>query len=240
MIKGILFDKDGTLVEFNSLWVESTYAMIHSIVKEYSKDDMIEKSQEIAHLIGLDGNDVKEDGLIAGDTSEDLSIVISNAVQIDKSLIHKKIKGFYYEEVVNKSDKIKAVGDLVALFKKLKNLDFRIGIVTADDFDVTQFTLNKLGINEYVDFIATADKYKKKPNVEAMQVFCDQFNLQRNEVIHIGDTMVDMEFSKHGLLGVGVLSGVSSEVTLRKFTPHVIKTVENLFDSEGNFLFEEK
>ena len=52
--------------------------------------------------------------------------------------------------------------------------------------------------------------------------------------------MVDMEFSKHGLLGAGVLSGVSSEVTLRKFTPHVIKTVENLFDSEGNFLFEEK
>lgn len=238
MIKGILFDKDGTLIEFNSLWVESTYAMIHSIVKEYSNDNFPEKTQEIASLIGLDGNDVKEDALIAGDTSEDIASVISNVLQIDKHSIHKKIDDFFYEEVVNKSDHIKAVGDLVALFKKLKKHHFKIGIVTADNFDVTQFTLNKLGIHEYVDFMATADTYKKKPNVEAMQAFCDQFNLQRNEVIHVGDTVVDMEFSKHGLLGVGVLSGVSSGETLRKFTPYVVKTVENLFDSEGRFLIE--
>ena len=240
MIKGILFDKDGTLIEFDSLWVGSTYAMIDSIVKEYSKENMIEKGEEIARLIGLDGNRVKEDALVAAYTAEDLASVISDVLQIDKNLIHKKINEFFYEEVVHKSDHIKAVGDLVSLFKKLKHRHFKIGIVTADNFDVTQFTLNTLGVNEYVDFIATADTYKKKPNVEAMQVFCDKFNLQRNEVIHIGDTMVDMEFSKHGLLGVGVLSGVSSEETLRKFTPYVIKTVENLFDSEGNFLFEEK
>ena len=240
MIKGILFDKDGTLIEFNSFWVESAYAMIHSIVSEYSKDNMIEKSQEIARLIGLDGNDVKEDALLAAYTSEDLAIVISNSLQVDRNLIHRKINDFFYEEVVTKSDNMKAVGDLVALFKKLKKRHFRIGIVTADNLDVTQFTLNKLGINQYVDFIATADTYKKKPNVEAMQVFCDQFHLQWNEVIHIGDTMVDMEFSKHGLLGVGVLSGVSSEETLRKFTPYVLKTVEDLFDSEGKFLFEGK
>ena len=105
---------------------------------------------------------------------------------------------------------------------------------------MTQFTLNHLGINEYVDFIATADTYEKKPNVEAMQVFCEKFNLERNEIIHIGDTKVDMEFSKHGLLGVGVLSGVSSEKTLRKYTPYVINTIEYLFDREGNFIFEEK
>ena len=61
MIKGILFDKDGTLIEFNSLWVESAYAMIHAIVSEFAKDNRIEKSQEIARLIGLDGNDVKEE-----------------------------------------------------------------------------------------------------------------------------------------------------------------------------------
>ena len=176
---------------------------------------------------------------MAAYTAEDLAIVISNSLQADKNVIHKRINDFFYEEVVNRSDQIKAVGDLVALFKKLKERHFRIGIVTADNFDVTQFTLNHLGIDGYVDFIATADTYMKKPNVEAMQVFCDQFNLQRNEVIHIGDTMVDMEFSKHGLLGVGVLSGVSSEETLRKFTPYVLKTVEDLFDSEGKFLFED-
>ncbi|MEH7273666.1 HAD family hydrolase [Neobacillus vireti] len=240
MIKGILFDKDGTLIEFNSFWVESAYSMIDSFVNEYSKDNRIEKNLEIAHLIGLDGNDVKEDALLAAYTSEDLANVISHSLQVEKHLIHKRINDFFYEEVVNRSDQMKAVGNLVLLFKKLKELHFRIGVVTADNLNVTQFTLKKLGINEYVDFIATADTYKKKPNVEAMQVFCDKYNLQRNEVIHIGDTMVDMEFAKHGLLGVGVLSGVSSEVTLRKFTPYVIETVEHLFDREGRFLFEGK
>ena len=233
MIKGILFDKDGTLIKFNSLWIDSTYKMIHSIVSEFTKKNIEEICEEIARAVGLHGNQVKEDSILAGQTSEDLSMVVATVLNADKAMIHERVKDFYYKSVVENSDEIQAVCDLPSLFKQLKKNKLKIGIVTADNSDVTKFTMQKLGIEPYVDFLATADLYDKKPGREAMQVFCEKFDLQTNEVIHIGDTAVDMEFSKHGLLGIGVLSGVSSEETLKQFTPYVINSVAELVDSNG-------
>ena len=99
MIKGILFDKDGTLIEFDSLWVGSTYAMIDSIVKEYARDNLVEKMQEIARLVGLDGNRVKEDALVAAYTAEDLAMVIANALQVEVNEIHEKINAFFMKKL---------------------------------------------------------------------------------------------------------------------------------------------
>lgn len=240
MIKGILFDKDGTLIEFNSLWVDSTYEMIDRLVKEYAKTDDTQKCEEIANLIGLAGHQVKEDSILASGTSEEMSRAIATVLQAEQQQVHQKINTFLYEETVRNSTNIKAIGDIHTLFEKLKEDHFTIGIVTADNYDITEYTLQYLGIREYVDFIGTASNYKKKPNVEAMQAFCNACHLEKNEVIHIGDSIVDMEFSKHGRLGVGVLSGVGTEETLRKYTPYIIENVHDLFDQNDRFIFEGK
>ncbi|RDW15438.1 HAD family hydrolase [Oceanobacillus chungangensis] len=240
MIKGILFDKDGTLIEFNSLWVESTYELINALVKEYAKTDYAQKCEEIANLIGLIGDQVREDSILASGTSEQMSATIATVLQADQQQIHQKIDSFLYEETVRNSNNITAIGDLCALFEKLKQNNFTIGIVTADNYEVTEYTLRYLGIREHVDFIGTASNYQRKPNKEAMQAFCNTCNLEIDEVIHIGDSVVDMEFSKHGRLGVGVLSGVGTEETLRKYTPYIIDSVHDLLDQNDRFILEGK
>src|SRR5690606_28047231 len=141
---------------------------------------------------------------------------------------HEKVNQFYYDYVSERRNEIKGIGNLVPLFQQLKSKQLAIGVVTADNYDITALTLNKLGINKYVDFIATADRYKKKPDIEAMQAFCNLFNIEKEEVVHIGDTLVDMEFSKHGKYGVGVLSGVGTEETLRKYTSYILPSVQEL------------
>ncbi|AXI10294.1 HAD-IA family hydrolase [Oceanobacillus sp. 143] len=240
MIKGILFDKDGTLIEFNSLWVESTYEMIHTLVKEYANTDYAQKCEEIANLIGLEGHQVREDSILASGTSEQMSATIATVLHADQQQVHQKINTFLYEETVRNSNNIKAIGDIRKLFEKLKQDNFTIGIVTADNYDITDYTLRYLGIREHVDFIGTASNYERKPNIEAMQAFCNACHLEKNEVIHVGDSVVDMEFSRHGRLGVGVLSGVGTEDTLRKYTPYIIENVHDLFDQNDKFIFEGK
>lgn len=240
MIKGILFDKDGTLVEFNTLWVNSTYSVIYELVKQYAHGDYVGKTNKIANRIGLKGNEVDENSLLAGKTSKDISKVIADALHVDQKMIHKKMNALYYRHVQENSSDIKTIGNLTALFKQLKKSRLKIGIVTADNFDVTMFTVTQLGIRKYIDFIGTADLYEKKPNREAMDVFCQAHHLEPDEVIHVGDTSVDMEFSKHGRFGVGVLSGVGSEETLRKYTPHIIDSVQDLIDHQGNFIYADQ
>lgn len=228
MIRGILFDKDGTLVEFNSQWVKTTQSLVHSIVNEHFHGDIDKKRQEIEKLIGLDGDKVNEHGLLAGYTTKDLSIAIANALNLDEDMLYQQINEFYFKQLLNNPIDIKPLGDLQKLFARINENQIKIGIVTADDYNITKLTIETLGIGQYVDFIATADRYKKKPDNEALLAFCNQFQLQQNEVIHVGDTEVDMKFSKHCLLGIGVLSGVGTKKTLSKYTPYIIESVDEI------------
>lgn len=237
MIKAILFDKDGTLIEFNTLWLQSTYQLIENIVDEYVEDSKQQKVERIADLLGMNGEVVEEHSILASKTAADIAHVIARELSVEQRIIHEKVNMFYYEHAQKSSNEIKAIGDVQALFQQLKNNRLVIGIVTADNFDVTEFTLSKLGVSEHVNFIATADRYEKKPNEEAMDAFCRQFNLKREEVIHVGDTPTDMEFSRHGRFGVGVLSGVGTEATLKQYTSHVLESIQHLIDNEGKFIY---
>jgi phosphoglycolate phosphatase len=230
MIKGILFDKDGTLIEFNSLWIESTYEFLESITRIHNQED---KLAEIAYNVGLEGKTVREDSALAGKTSGDLAEIISATLEVECESILKELDRFYYEKVKQNPGNIKPVCDLQQLFGQLKSNGLKIGIVTADNYDVTKYILDMLKLTEQVDFIATADLYDKKPNIEALQVFCHEQNLQFDEVIHIGDTSIDMEFSKHCSYGVGVLTGIGTKPALLKYTPYVLNNVAELINQDG-------
>ncbi|MEK5036948.1 HAD family hydrolase [Sporosarcina sp. FSL K6-3457] len=234
MIKGILFDKDGTLIEFNSLWIDSTYEFLKNITQIHNQESKLE---ELAFKIGLEGQTVREDSALAGKTSADLADIISNVLMVDFDGILKELNHFYYQKIKENPEKIKPVCNLSALFTQLKSNGLKIGIVTADNYDVTKYILEVLQLLEYVDFIATADLYERKPHVEALQVFCHQQNLELDEVIHIGDTSIDMEFSKHCLYGVGVLTGVGSASLLSTYTPYVLNNVADLIDHDGKVTF---
>ncbi|WP_342506617.1 HAD family hydrolase [Sporosarcina sp. FSL K6-2383] len=234
MIKGILFDKDGTLIEFNSLWIDSTYEFLKNITEIYNQESKLE---ELAFKVGLEGKTVREDSALAGKTSADLARIISNTLAVDFDWILKELNDFYYRKIKENPEKIKPVCDLTELFAQLKSSGLKIGIVTADNYDVTQYILEVLQLLEYVDFIATADLYERKPNVEALQVFCNQYDIELDEVIHVGDTSIDMEFSKHCLYGVGVLTGIGSASLLSTYTPYVLNNVAELVNQDGKVTF---
>lgn len=238
MIKGILFDKDGTLVDFNSLWLESTYELITYIARKHADVYSTEKNKEIASLLGLLDNQIDEHSVLASMTSQDIAKIIADNLHANVEQIHEEINDFYYAYILKNKDKIRGIGNLLVLLKQLKNEGLIIGIVTADNLDITKLTLSVLEIEPYVDFIATADLYEKKPNKEAMLAFCEKFSLQEDEVIHVGDTLIDMKFSKHGKFGVGVLSGVGTEQTLEKYTPYIIESVHSLINLEGKFIYK--
>lgn len=230
MIKGILFDKDGTLIEFNSLWIDSTYEFLEMITNEHKQ---AHKLEALAFEIGLEGNVVREDSALAAKTSADLADIISRILSIDFDHVLHTLNHFYYEKTIQNPERIRPVCDLATLFRQLKSNHIKVGIVTADNYDVTKYILDVLQLSEYVDFIATADLYEKKPHSEALQVFCTEHQLTRNEVIHIGDTSTDMEFSRHCSYGIGVLTGLGSTSLLKNYTPYVLNNVSELIDQEG-------
>ncbi|MFJ7369231.1 HAD family hydrolase [Lysinibacillus sp. NPDC098008] len=227
MIKGILFDKDGTLIEFNSLWINLTKKIVHDIIKQYNIDE--KNTIPMLEVLGIQANDtLVSNSLIASETLYDSAQALAPFINESTETLYKLLDEMYYVGTCQHPDAIKPIGDVKKLFQELHNKNIRVGIVTADQYNVTAFTLQHLGLMPYVDFIATADTYPKKPSPEALHAFCNKFNLQQSDVIHIGDTKVDMLFGQNTKQPVGVLSGTSDLATLQQYSTTVLPTIHDI------------
>ncbi|MCO7124798.1 HAD-IA family hydrolase [Sporolactobacillus shoreicorticis] len=225
MIKGILFDKDGTLIKFNKQWVNSVVLFLRRLRPEVAGTDPY-----LLKKIGIKGERAVEGGLIASGSTKDLARVIGGWYQRSSDEVLKGMRRFFYEELVVHPEYIEPIGDIRFLFQALKQKGYALGIATGDDYLPTLHTLDQLEILPYLDFIGTSDHFKEKPSGEMAWTFCKNAQLTAAEVIHIGDTEVDMEFADHVAFGVGVLSGVCTKRTLAGLTDCIIPTVHQLLD----------
>ncbi|MDU2264646.1 MAG: HAD family hydrolase [Enterococcus faecalis] len=223
MIKGILMDKDGTLVYFAKDWVY----MVRNFILKFTDDT---KAETILAEIGYRNGTLLSDGLLSSASTKEFVTIIANFLDYDTEKLLKSFQ--YYQLVCLKEEKLslEPVPNLVETLRKLKEQSIILGIATADDYESTLYTLKKLGIDSYIDFVGTSDRFLAKPNKEMLSEFCIQHKLRHDEVIHIGDTSVDMEFAQNCLAGIGVLSGNGTEQELKSYTNYIINSLDEVTD----------
>ena len=86
MIKAILFDKDGTLLEYTEGWVDSIVEFLEE--KTIGED----KKKKLFKEIGIreDGG-VEENSILSSETAMDLAIIFSKYLDEDLGEIYKEI-----------------------------------------------------------------------------------------------------------------------------------------------------
>ncbi|KRF42342.1 hypothetical protein ASG93_21010 [Paenibacillus sp. Soil787] len=245
-IKGILFDKDGTLVDFHSSWVQVATQMIGRLLVDLGLSEDSAARESLLDAIGLHGNAVDPRGILASGTTQDMSDAFVHVLQ-DKQADPEKLAGlkdWMVEELymLTKSNRehIKPAADLPRLLKQLRGHGLKIGVATADDQESTLFFLKKMGIAPYFDFIGTSDFYEKKPSPSMLQAFCEVGGILVEEVAVVGDTVVDLQFAKNGSAGlaIGVLSGVSGSSELKELSTILLPSVGDIVMENGRLVWE--
>lgn len=127
MIKAILFDKDGTLLKFSDIWVDS-------IVKYLSKKNLNhDAKKKLFKKIGIkENNEVEENSILSSETVEDLALIFSEFMDESPEEIYKDIDDFLLEFLKENNREIKETCDLKSLFTDLKNRCIIIGLFTSD------------------------------------------------------------------------------------------------------------
>ncbi|WP_027416371.1 HAD family hydrolase [Aneurinibacillus terranovensis] len=239
-IKGILFDKDGTLLKFGSIWIKVIDDVINQLLQVIGETGNFELKQKLGISIGLMNGEVDEKGILASGTSLDISSAFKEVLPIEVPSLHQWMS----EQIFIKSrqwiEYVEPVCDLSPLFSIIRNKGIVIGIATADDYETTTLCLEYLGIQDDIQFLGTADLYEKKPSPQMVEIFCEKFGLKAEEVVIVGDTVVDLQTAKNSKagFGIGVLSGVGTEKELQKLANFVIPTVQHLIDENDNFIFD--
>lgn len=215
MIKAILFDKDGTLLKFSDIWVDSIVKFLNE--KNLSED----KKKNLFKKIGVkENNEVEENSILSSETVKDLALIFSEFLDGEIDEIYREIDDFLLEFLKENKEEIVETCDLKNLFIDLKNRGIIIGLFTSDNFRNAKFSMEYLNLDNFIDFYAAADLYEKKPNTESLEIFKEKYSLKDEEIIIVGDSKVDMIFGKD-TIKIGVLCGTGSREMLLKYTENI-------------------
>ena len=245
-LKGIVFDKDGTLFDYAQVWAEVLSEAITTAFSEMGKNKGKNKRAQLAmlRLMGID-----DDG---NTLAKGLVFTHKKRVIIKRYLIYciryriNALKTFrvYHQNIKNSemlvSERLKTLDFSMQqqLFTKLKENGYHIGIITSDTESSSKVFLSLMGLDHMVDFLSTRDsKYHKKPHPQAFEAFCSRYSLNSGEVAMIGDTETDMRMAKKAKAGytIAVLSGSNDRKLLRRYADVVYKDVSYLSDDRKLF-----
>ena len=225
-IKGILFDKDGTLIEVNGTWVPLYRNMLH-------KDFGIEPAEVEAMLVRGGYNNVTEvfeagSVLGGGTTSQLVRLWWSNLTDGEH---RERVQLIDHDIAPQAKAFIKPLMDLVPVFDALRAMKLRLGIATNDSHPSASAQMHHLSVHHYFEEIIGADTVAiAKPSGHMVQLFCERTGLAPHEVAMVGDNFHDMEEARHGGAGlaVAVLSGNSAHGDIAHLADHVLDSVAEL------------
>ena len=223
-IKGLLFDKDGTLFDFEKTWNSWTSRILYEVSKQsYVSID------ELAEAIDFD---LKTGKLLPQ------SIVIAGTHRQVTAALHSKLPNWdfddlesYLLDIVIETPQYEVV-PLQTFFQNLKSQGFFIGVMTNDAEKGAQAHFEALGILDLLDFLAGSDTgYGCKPAPEPLLAFAEKTNLKPDEIAMIGDSLHDLQAADAaGMMRIAVLTGMATESQLENYSDIVLPSVADLSD----------
>lgn len=229
-IDGVIFDKDGTLMEFQSFWLPVTYRVISRLCNKYGLDVLIKK--ECIDALGIDEKEcIDPEGQLAIGTYTTISTALQNVLlRHEKSIqsyqLQREITQWFEEESEKQSCHF--ITDLKQLCDYLHEMNIHIAVATTDNLEVTQRCLKQGDMN--VEVISASDSsIPKKPDIRLIQYLAENWNTTCEKIVMIGDTPNDLRFAKKaGAKTIGVLSGVSNEQLLLPYGDCILNNIGEL------------
>lgn len=223
-IRGLLFDKDGTLFDFRSTWGGWTRRVIGELAHGSER-----RGAELAALLGYD--------LGSGDFARD-SVVIGHTVGEIAEILAPELPGHTAGALVDllnglaiDNDMVPAV-PLVPLFTRLAGMGLQLGLATNDAEQPARVHLDRAGLSPFFDFVAGFDSgYGGKPETGQMQAFLARTGLPAPAVAMVGDSLHDLDAGRAaGMRTVAVLTGIADRAALAPHADVVLGHIGELPD----------
>jgi phosphoglycolate phosphatase len=229
-VRGVLFDKDGTLVDFRATWVPAYCGAAEDLARRLGG------GPGLAHLL-LErlGYDARADGFaddspLLWATNEAIAAAWAATPEVaGRGVDAREIVQRHFSDLERYPPR--PVGDLPALLDRLRRRGLALGMATMDDTAVARDTAARLGIADRLDFVAGADAGRgEKPGPGMALAFCAACGLAPAEVVVVGDTPADLLMARSAgcARAVAVRTGATPLHLVEPLADHVLASVQEI------------
>ncbi len=232
-IAAILFDKDGTLLDY-----EKTWSPINRRAALAAADGDGQLADILLRACGMDpqtGHVVPDSLFASGNTLEIADGLVEAGARLPRAELISQLDVIFTDG----SEHSVPVTDLAAFFARLKTRGLKLGIASSDNERSIRMTMDRFGFAEHVDFVAGYDSgHGCKPDPGMVLGFCEATGLRPDQVAMVGDNNHDLHMARNAGAGlaIAVLTGTGSRQSLAAASDFLlddITQIEDLFAQAG-------
>jgi phosphoglycolate phosphatase len=233
----IIFDKDGTLIDFTATWVPLIRKRVSFLLKKLGRDGEMETL--LLRSWGIDPVSGKVDprGPCPVSPRSD-EIVIGTMALYQHGYPWDESKQWVTEAFDeadadgNWREKVVPIKGIQTFLSGLKRDGFHTALATNDERKDTEAILNHLSMDGLFDVVLCSGEVNPaKPYPETIFTICRKLSVHPHETVMVGDSVTDMMMGKRAgvALTIGILEGgVTPKEELEKVADFVVDSIQDL------------
>jgi HAD superfamily hydrolase (TIGR01509 family) len=211
----IVFDKDGTLIDFGAMWVP----WIRELARRLEASSGRAMSADLFATVGFDPSTgrVTPGGPLSVRTMGEIHELVAAVLRRWCPSVAAARRATDAAWFVPEPAQAVPLAGLPDLFAGLRAGGRHLAVATADDRAATEMTLRALSIRQHVDALVCGDDgFAVKPAPDAVFAICQALRSEPSRCAIVGDTSADVDMGRAAGVAVliGVLSGLATEAEL--------------------------
>lgn len=225
-IAGVLFDKDGTLIDVNRTWVPIYRHMLAELFG--TSEDGAEALMEKAGFDRASGRFRPNSPLAGGTTRQLIDIWWPG---LDAAGIAEKVQTLDHDYKHLVRDRLAPLLPLHPILSELRGMGLKLGVATNDSHVSARNHMDHVGVLDLFEEIIAADTVPvPKPSGNMIKRFAEFTGLEPQAIAMVGDNSHDMEEARNGGAGlaIAVLSGNAGHGDIAHLADYTLDSIAEL------------
>ncbi len=224
-LAGVLFDKDGTLVDFDRTWGRAG----HEAMVQLARGD----AAAVARLADAMHYDVERrrfaptSPLIAGAPDTYVRLWAEALRRDDDAAMLADLDAAFTDATLRT---LTPIGEPAAVLAALRARGLKLGLATNDGEASARRQMAALALDTHMDFVAGYDTgHGGKPDPGMVLAFANAIGVAPGRVALVGDSHLDLVAARAaGAIAVAVLTGPAKRHEIEHLADHVLDRIEDL------------
>ena len=231
----VVFDKDGTLTDFESMWGRLTVAWVERLAADAGDEGLC---LELFRSLGYDPQrqrTLPQSPLVSA-REEQLQTVAAAVLYrhgVPWPEAEQRAQAAFERTLADlpPTSLVRAAGDVAGLLKRLRGSGVRVAVVTTDQREGTEEILRIMGIAHLVDHLVCGDDgFDWKPAPDMLLAACERLGVEPARTAVVGDTVADLTMARQAGAGLSaaVLTGMGDRRLLATHADVVLHSIDEI------------